>query len=116
MKTLPSPSSTRRAARNPATRSDSLTSTCAVTGAEDRSRQAIELLRNTGVDADEVRAQVLTQIEEASLIGTRTAMRIRCDVLTRFREQVDHQSGKPIIGGLDIDKQDFARGIGGTRR
>jgi hypothetical protein len=59
-----------------------------------------------GWSPEEVRQQVLTPIEESSLIGTAHAdpNSIMCyqipGTITR--------DGRPIIGGLDIDQQDFA--------
>lgn len=62
--------------------------------------------RTQGWSAAEVRQQVLTPIEESSLLGTEDAdpKSIMCyqipGSLTR--------SGKPIVGGLDIDASDYA--------
>jgi hypothetical protein len=62
--------------------------------------------KTDGWSPDEVRAQVLTPIEDASLIGTThsDARSIMCYQIPG----VITMSGKPILGGLDIDKKDFA--------
>jgi hypothetical protein len=54
----------------------------------------------------EVRQQVLTPIEESSLRGTAHAdpNSIMCYQIAGSITK----SGKPIVGGLDIDRQDFA--------
>lgn len=74
-------------------------------------QKAIEyFMRTQGWSEQEVRAQVLTPIEESSLLGTRPDPRsIMCyqipGILTK--------DGKPIVGGKDIDASDakFAASI-----
>ena len=59
-----------------------------------------------GWSAAETRQQVLTPIEESSLLGTAHA-----DPRSIMCYQIPGsitKSGKPIIGGLDIDKSDYA--------
>jgi astacin (peptidase family M12A) len=59
-----------------------------------------------GWSPDEVRAQVLTPIEESSLLGTAHA-----DPNSIMCYQIPGsitKDGQPIVGGLDIDKQDYA--------
>ncbi len=61
--------------------------------------------RTQGWSADEIRAQVLTPIEEASLMGT------KADSHSIMCYQIPGEitkNGKPIAGGLDIDKSDYA--------
>jgi hypothetical protein len=59
-----------------------------------------------GWTPDEVRQQVLTPIEDASLLGTAHAdpHSIMCYQIPGTLTK----DGKPIIGGLDIDKKDYA--------
>jgi Astacin (Peptidase family M12A) len=59
---------------------------------------------NQGWDPDMVRRQVLTPIEESSLIGTMTSdsNSIMCYQLPGSITK----NGKPIVGGKDIDKSD----------
>jgi hypothetical protein len=59
-----------------------------------------------GWSPEEVRAQVLTPIEESSLIGTAHAdpSSIMCYQIPGSLTK----DGKPIIGGVDIDPQDYA--------
>jgi hypothetical protein len=60
---------------------------------------------NQGWDPDMVRRQVLTPLEEASISGSATA-----DAKSIMCYQIPGEvtkSGKPIVGGLDIDKSDF---------
>lgn len=59
-----------------------------------------------GWTPDEVRAQVLTPLEDATLIATHTAdaHSIMCYQIPGFLTK----TGKPIVGGLDIDKRDYA--------
>ncbi len=59
-----------------------------------------------GWTADEVRAQVLTPIEEASLLGTAHAdpRSIMCYQIPGSLTK----DGKPILGGKDIDAKDYA--------
>jgi Astacin (Peptidase family M12A) len=62
--------------------------------------------KTQGWTPDEVRAQVLTPIEESSLLGTAHA-----DPRSIMCYQIPGsitKNGKPIIGGTDIDKRDFA--------
>jgi len=62
--------------------------------------------RTQGWSPAEVRAQVLTPIEESSLLGTPTA-----DPKSIMCYQIPGEitvDGKPIPGGLDIDVSDFA--------
>jgi hypothetical protein len=59
-----------------------------------------------GWDPDMVRRQVLTPLEDASLLGTPNA-----DPNSIMCYQIPGsitKSGKPIVGGLDIDKSDYA--------
>lgn len=61
--------------------------------------------RTQGWSAAEVRAQVLTPLEESTLLGTKPDPRsIMCyqipGEITR--------DGKPIVGGLDIDRSDYS--------
>lgn len=59
-----------------------------------------------GWSPDEVRQQVLTPIEESSLLGT-----ARADPHSIMCYQIPEtltKDGKPIIGGKDIDKPDYA--------
>jgi hypothetical protein len=69
--------------------------------------KAIEYFgRTQGWNADQVRAQVLTPIEESSLWGTEHA-----DPNSIMCYQIPGEvtkSGDPIPGGLDIDEQDYA--------
>jgi hypothetical protein len=68
-------------------------------------KKAIALFKATqGWTAQEVRQQVLTPIEESSLIGTTTDPKsIMCYQIPGSITK----NGKPIIGGLDIDTFDF---------
>jgi hypothetical protein len=69
--------------------------------------KAIAYFRRTqGWSVAEVRAQVLTPIEESSLMGTPTAdpKSIMCYQLPGEITK----DGNPIVGGLDIDASDFA--------
>ena len=61
--------------------------------------------RTQGWSEDETRAQVLTPLEESSLLGTPNAdpKSIMCYQLPGEITK----DGKPIIGGLDIDSSDF---------
>ena len=68
--------------------------------------KAIEYFGQTqGWSPDEVRQQVLTPLEDSSLLETHSAdaHSIMCYQIPGFLTK----SGKPIIGGLDIDKQDY---------
>lgn len=57
-----------------------------------------------GWTPDEVRAQVLTPLEQSSLLGTKVDARsIMCYQIPGNLTK----DGKPIVGGLDIDKMDF---------
>jgi hypothetical protein len=61
--------------------------------------------RDQGWSAQDTRDQVLTPIEESSLLGT------PADQLSIMCYQIPGEitkDGKPIIGGLDIDKTDYA--------
>lgn len=62
--------------------------------------------RTQGWTPDEVREQVLTPIEESSLLGTAhsDAHSIMCYQIPGSITR----SGKPIVGGLDIDAKDYA--------
>jgi len=61
-------------------------------------------MRTQGWSEEEVKAQVLTPIEESSLMGTRVdANSIMCYQIPGELTK----SGKPILGGLDIDKTDY---------
>jgi hypothetical protein len=68
--------------------------------------KAIAYFQQTqGWSADEVRAQVLTPIEESSLLGTPNA-----DPHSIMCYQIPGtitKSGKPIVGGTDIDASDY---------
>ena len=70
-------------------------------------KKAIAFFGKTqGWTPDEVRAQVLTPIEESSLLGTAHA-----DPHSIMCYQIPGsitKNGKPIIGGTDIDKRDSA--------
>lgn len=69
-------------------------------------QKAIDYFGQTqGWTPDEVRAQVLTPIEESSLMGTPHA-----DPRSIMCYQIPGtitKNGKPIVGGTDIDKSDF---------
>ncbi len=69
-------------------------------------QKAIAFYRNDqGWSPAEVRAQVLTPIEEKSLRGT-----LHADQNSIMCYQIEGsitKNGKPIIGGLDIDKSDY---------
>ena len=61
---------------------------------------------NQGWSPDEVRQQVLTPLEESSLWGT-----VHSDAHSIMCYQIPGsitKNGKPIIGGVDIDKSDYA--------
>ena len=58
-----------------------------------------------GWSPDEVRAQMLTPTEQSSLLGTKG--RFPFDHLLSDSGLID-QNGKPIVGGVDIDKKDYA--------
>jgi hypothetical protein len=62
--------------------------------------------RTQGWSAEEVRAQVLTPIEESSLLGTPHAdpESIMCYQIPGTLTK----DGEPIIGGKDIDRKDYA--------
>ncbi|UFH56947.1 M12 family metallopeptidase [Spirosoma sp. KNUC1025] len=71
------------------------------------SKKAIKFFGQTqGWSAQEVRQQVLTPIEESSLLGTEHAdpNSIMCYQIPG----VITKDGRPIIGGTDIDDQDYA--------
>jgi hypothetical protein len=60
--------------------------------------------RTQGWSEDEVRAQVLTPIEEATLVATvADARSIMCYQIPGFLTK----DGKPIVGGKDIDTSDY---------
>lgn len=61
--------------------------------------------RTQGWSEEEVRAQVLTPIEESSLLGT--APDPKSIMCYQIPGEIT-KDGKPIIGGLDIDPSDFA--------
>lgn len=63
-------------------------------------------MRTQGWSEAEVRAQVLTPLEESSLMGTPNAdpKSIMCYQIPGSLTK----DGKPIVGGLDIDASDFA--------
>lgn len=69
--------------------------------------KAIKFFGETqGWTPDEVRHQVLTPLEESSLLGTAQA-----DSHSIMCYQIPGSitiNGKPIIGGVDIDKQDYS--------
>jgi hypothetical protein len=61
-------------------------------------------MRTQGWTADEVKQQVLTPIEESTLMGTRVDARsIMCYQIPGELTK----NGKPILGGLDIDATDY---------
>jgi hypothetical protein len=68
--------------------------------------KAIEYFQRTqGWSADEVRIQVLTPLEQSSLLGTPSA-----DARSIMCYQIPGEitkDGEPIIGGTDIDKWDY---------
>jgi hypothetical protein len=68
-------------------------------------QKAIAYFESTqGWSEEEVRAQVLTPLEESSLMGT------RADPKSIMCYQIPGdvtKDGKPIVGGLDIDASDF---------
>ena len=68
-------------------------------------QKAIEFFgRTQGWSAEEVRAQVLTPLEESSLRGTKPDPKsIMCYQIPGELTK----EGKPIIGGKDIDSSDF---------
>lgn len=69
--------------------------------------KAIDYFGDTqGWTPDEVRAQVLTPLEERSIMGTD-----RADQISIMCYEIPGEitrDGRPIIGGLDIDEQDYA--------
>ena len=69
------------------------------------SKKAIALFKATqGWSEQEVRQQVLTPIEESSLVGTTADPKsIMCYQIPGSITK----NGKPIVGGLDIDASDF---------
>ena len=70
-------------------------------------KKAIKYFKDTqGWSREEVEQQVLTPIEESSLLGTAHAdpKSIMCYQIPG----IITKDGKPIIGGLDIDKSDYA--------
>jgi hypothetical protein len=69
-------------------------------------KKAIKFFGDTqGWNPDMVRAQVLTPIEESSLRGT--AKSDPNSIMCYQIPGIITKSGKPIVGGLDIDKSDF---------
>jgi len=60
--------------------------------------------RTQGWSEDEVRQQVLTPIEESSLLGT--AADPKCIMCYQIPGEIT-KDGKPIVGGKDIDASDF---------
>ena len=74
--------------------------------AADRSGEGDRLLRRTqGWTEQEVRQQVLTPLEESSLLGTTPDPNsIMCYQIPGSITK----DGKPILGGPDIDASDFA--------
>jgi len=68
-------------------------------------KKAIEFFgRTQGWNPDEVRAQVLTALEESALIHT--AQADQNSIMCYQIPGIVTKNGKPIIGGLDIDKSD----------
>ena len=57
-----------------------------------------------GWSADEVRQQVLTPLEESSILGSATDAR---SIMCYQIPGTITKNGKPIIGGVDIDKRDY---------
>jgi hypothetical protein len=71
----------------------------------DRKKAIAFFLREDGWDAQETINQVLTPIEDATVKGTTADPRsIMC---YQIPGEIT-KNGKPIIGGLDIDKSDYA--------
>lgn len=58
-----------------------------------------------GWSAEEVRQQVLTPIEQSSILGTKVDAR---SIMCYQIPGTITKDGKPIIGGVDIDKKDYA--------
>lgn len=58
-----------------------------------------------GWTPEEVRAQVLTPIEQSSILGTKVDAR---SIMCYQIPGTITKNGKPILGGLDIDKRDYA--------
>ncbi|HEY8187958.1 MAG TPA: hypothetical protein VIF64_17945 [Pyrinomonadaceae bacterium] len=70
-------------------------------------QKAINFFGQTqGWDPDMVKAQVLTPLEQGSLIGTTFAD--QKSIMCYQIPGVVTKNGKPILGGLDIDKSDYA--------
>jgi hypothetical protein len=72
----------------------------------DREKAIALFMATQGWSRDEVIAQVLTPIEESSLLGTAKA-----DPKSIMCYQIPGditRNGKPILGGVDIDPSDFA--------
>lgn len=70
-------------------------------------RKAIEyFMRTQGWSVEQIKAQVLTPIEETSLLGTDTAD-ARSIMCYELPGEIT-TDGLPIIGGTDIDPDDFA--------
>jgi len=68
-------------------------------------QKTIDYFESTqGWSEEEVRAQVLTPLEESSLLGTRPDPRSIMCYQIPGEITID---GKPIIGGTDIDRSDF---------
>jgi len=68
--------------------------------------KAIKFFGDTqGWSPDEVRAQVLTPIEQSSLLGTKVDAR---SIMCYQIPGAITKDGKPILGGTDIDKKDYA--------
>jgi hypothetical protein len=71
----------------------------------DRAKAIKYFARTDGWSADDVEAQVLTPLEESTILGT-----TRADQLSIMCYQLPGsitKNGKPIIGGTDIDPQDY---------
>jgi hypothetical protein len=67
--------------------------------------KAIAYFQQTqGWSADEVRAQVLTPLEQSSLLGTPSAD-ARSIMCYQLPGEIT-KNGEPIVGGIDIDKWD----------
>ncbi|HEX3149621.1 MAG TPA: M12 family metallopeptidase [Gemmataceae bacterium] len=70
-------------------------------------KKAIKYFGETqGWKPDEVRQQVLTPLEESSLLGT--AHSDPKSIMCYQIPGIITKDGKPIVGGLDIDDQDYA--------
>lgn len=72
----------------------------------DKAKAIVFFRKNQGWDEQMTRRQVLTPIEESSLLGT-----LQADPNSIMCYQIPGsitKNGKPIVGGLDIDDSDYA--------